>query len=266
MSYKIAVIGLGNMGGALAKAIAQNLEGSSVFIYDKDFDKENALIKYGCIATAKAVNACKKADIVIIAVKPNIVPIVIDEIKDELSGKLLISVAAGIKTETYEKMIPEQRFIRAMPNMAVAVSEGMISLVRGQYATDEDITAARDIFESTGEVVVIPEELMDIATALAGSSPVYVFMMIEAMADAAVKEGLSRKTSYKMAAQAVMGSAKLMLTGGEHPGELKDKICSRGGTTIESVIALEKGGFRNTVIDAVLACTDKSKNLSKEMK
>ncbi len=266
MSYKIAVIGLGNMGGALAKAIAGNLEGSSVFIFDKDFDKENSLIKYGCIATATAINACKKANIVILAVKPDVVPDVINEIKDNLKDKLLISIAAGIKTETYENMLPNQRFVRAMPNMAVAVSEGMITLVRGKDATDQDIAAAREIFEATGEVVVVPEIAMDIATALAGSSPVYVFMLIEAMADAAVKEGLSRETSYKMAAQAVMGSAKLMLESGEHPGVLKDKICSRGGTTIESVLSLEKSGFRNSVIEAVIACTDKSRKLSKDMK
>lgn len=262
MTYKIAVIGVGNMGGSLAKAVARNLEGSSVFIYDKVFEKERDLIKSGCIATAKVGDACRKADIVILAVKPNIIPSVLAEIKDDINEKLLISVAAGLKTETYEEILPGQRFVRAMPNMAVEVSEGMTTLVAGKNATEEDIETARKIFEATGEVVVINESLMDIATALAGSSPAYVFMFIEAMADAAVSEGLSRKTSYKMAAQAVMGSAKLLLQSGENAGAMKDKICSPGGTTIEAVLKLEEEGFRSSVIKAVKACTEKSRELS----
>jgi pyrroline-5-carboxylate reductase len=262
MSYKIAVIGVGNMGGSLAKAVAKNLKDSSVFIYDKVFEKERDLIKNGCIATAKVGDACRKADIIILAVKPNIIPAVLSEIKENLADKLLISVAAGLKTETYEEIIPGIRFIRAMPNMAVAVGEGMSTLVAGKNATEEDIETARKIFEATGEVVVINESLMDIATALAGSSPAYVFMFIEAMADAGVGEGLSRKSSYKMAAQAVMGSAKLMLESNENPGTLKDMICSPGGTTIEAVLKLEEEGFRNAIIKAVRACTDKSRELA----
>lgn len=264
MSHKIAIIGVGNMGGSLAKAVAGNLKGSTVFIFDKVFDKERDLIKSGCIATAKAIDACKKADVIIVAVKPNIIPSVLDEIKEYIQGKLLISIAAGIKTTYYEELLPNQRFVRAMPNMAVAVSEGMITLVAGKYANDNDIKTAQEIFRATGKVVVINEELMDAATAVAGSSPAYVFMLIEAMADAAVSEGLSRRTSYKMAAQAVMGSAKLMLENNEHPGILKDKICSPGGTTIEAVNTLEKGGFRTTVIEAVKACTAKSRNMSED--
>jgi len=262
MSYKIAIIGVGNMGGSLAKAVAKNLKGSSVFIYDKVFEKERDLIKSGCIATAKVGDACRKADIIILAVKPNIIPVVISEIREELTDKLLISVAAGMKTDTYEEMVPGQRFIRAMPNMAVAVGEGMTTLVSGKHATEKDIEDARAIFEATGEVVVIKETLMDVATALAGSSPAYVFMMIEAMADAGVSEGLSRKTSYKMAAQAVMGSAKLMLESDENPGVLKDKICSPGGTTIAAVLKLEEEGFRNSLIKAIRACTDRSRELA----
>lgn len=262
MSHRIAIIGVGNMGGSLAKSVAVNLKGSTVFIYDRVFEKERDLIKSCCIATAKAADACKKADIVIIAVKPNIIPVVISEIKDYIKGKLLISIAAGMKTTLYEEMIPGQRFVRAMPNMAVAVSEGMTTLVAGKHATEDDIRISEEIFRATGKVVVIDESLMDAATAIAGSSPAYVFMLIEAMADAAVSEGLSRKTSYKMAAQAVMGSAKLMLENDEHPGMLKDKICSPGGTTIEAVNTLEKGGFRTTVIEAVKACTNKSREMS----
>ena len=264
MAYKIAIIGVGNMGGSLAKSIARNLKDSTVFIYDKVFDKARDLIKSGCIATAKATDACKKADVIILAVKPNIIPDILGEIKDSIKGKLLISIAAGIKTTKYEGMLSRQRFVRAMPNMAVAVSEGMTNLVAGKHATEEDIAMAEEIFRATGKVVVIREALMDAATAIAGSSPAYVFMLIEAMADAAVSEGLSRKTSYKMAAQAVMGSAKLLLEHDEHPGVLKDKICSPGGTTIEAVNTLEKGGFRTTVIEAVKACTQKSRDIAGE--
>jgi len=262
MSYKIAILGVGNMGGSLAKAVAGNLEGSTVFIYDRVFEKERDLIKNGCIATGKAIDACKKADVIIIAVKPNIIPVVISEIKDYIEDKLLISIAAGMKTSVYEEMVPGQRFVRAMPNMAVAVSEGMTTLVAGMHATEDDIKTSEEIFRATGKVVVIKESLMDAATAIAGSSPAYVFMLIEAMADAAVSEGLSRHTSYKMAAQAVMGSAKLMLENDEHPAMLKDKICSPGGTTIEAVNTLEKGGFRTTIIEAVKACTNKSRDMA----
>lgn len=264
MSYKIAIIGVGNMGGSLAKAIAGNLKESTVFIFDKDFDKERDLIKSGCIATAKSIDACKKADIIIIAVKPDIIPIVIDEIKDYLNDKIVISIAAGIKTTYYEELIPNSRFIRAMPNMAVAVAEGMTTLVAGKNATNDDVKKAQEIFEATGKVVVIKENLMDAATAIAGSSPAYVFMLIESMADAAVREGLSRKTSYKLASQAVMGSAKLLLENEEHPGILKDKICSPGGTTIEAVHSLEKSGFRSAIIEAVKVCTQKSRNMSEK--
>ena len=179
MSYKIAIIGVGNMGGSLAKAVAGNLKDSTVFIFDKVFERERDLIKNGCIATAKAIDACKKADVVIIAVKPNIIPMVIDEIRDYLKDKLLISIAAGIKTDYYENLLPEQRFVRAMPNMAVAVSAGMTTLVAGKNATEKDIETAQDIFRATGKVVVIEEKLMDAATAVAGSSPAYVFMLIE---------------------------------------------------------------------------------------
>ena len=153
------------------------------------------------------------------------------------------------------------RLVRTMPNTPAFVGEAMAALCPNKMVTEEDLAAVKTIFESFGKASVVPENMIDVVTGVSGSSPAYVFMFIEALADAAVLEGMPRAQAYEFAAQAVLGSAKLVLESGKHPGELKDMVCSPGGTTIEAVRVLEDSGFRGAVIEATKACIDKARAL-----
>jgi len=261
----ITVIGAGNMGGALIKAIRKN-KNYKVLVYDVNYEQAKTYNSNNSKAYESLREACVKGDIILLAVKPNIVLKVLDDIKDEIKNKLVITIAAGVKIKKYENKIENLRLIRCMPNMPALVAEGMTTICKGNNATDDDLDIAKSILKMAGEILVIDESKIDGATALAGSSPAYVFMMIEAMADAGVLEGLNRDNAYKLATQAVLGSAKLLIKSKEHPGVLKDRICSPGGTTIEAVNVLEQEGFRNALIKAIGAGTDKSKKLSGDEK
>ena len=154
--------------------------------------------------------------------------------------------------------------LRVMPNTPAMVGEGMTALCASNTLSEEDMAFAKGLFESIGRVAVVPEHLFDGVVAISGSSPAYVYMMIEAMADAGVREGLPRAQAYEMAAQSVLGSALMVLSSGMHPGALKDAVCSPGGTTIEAVAALEKTGFRASVMEAMKACADRSREMSRQ--
>jgi pyrroline-5-carboxylate reductase len=199
----------------------------------------------------------------VLAVKPIFFPEVIAEIKDMVDeNKLVISIAAGKSLEWIEKEFGKKlRLVRCMPNTPAMVGEGCtcICLKDGTSKADEELVM--NIMNSFGKANVIPERLMDAFVGVAGSSPAYVFMFLEAMADGAVAAGMPRKLAYEFAAQSVLGSAKLMLNTGMHPGELKDMVCSPGGTTIEAVKVLEEKGFRASVIDAIDACVNKCRNV-----
>ncbi|MFO7637077.1 MAG: pyrroline-5-carboxylate reductase [Clostridia bacterium] len=256
---QIAFIGAGNMGGALARGIIANRNDILVRVYDTDPSRLEGLGKEpNCTVFHSPEKACEDADMVVFALKPGILPDVMALLLPVLKGKLVVSVAAGIKLKRYEEILPGERIIRVMPNMPVLTGEGMTTVVKGTLATDRDLRDVLDVFDSVGRTMVLEEKDMDAATALAGSSPAYVFMLIEAMADAGVGLGLQRDKAYVLAAQAVMGSAKMVLEGGEHPASLKDKICSPGGATIEGVRDLEQEGFRQAMIKAVNAAAWKS--------
>lgn len=205
-----------------------------------------------------------QADILFLAVKPIFFPEVIDQIKDVVAeDTLIVSIAAG-RTLDYLKEAfgrPELKLIRCMPNTPALVLEGCTGVCAEENVTEEDMEQVLALLRSFGIASVVPERLMDVVVGVSGSSPAYVFMFIEAMADEAVAAGMPRKQAYEFAAQSVLGSARMVLETGRHPGELKDMVCSPGGTTIQAVKVLEEKGMRAAVMDAMDACIEKSKSM-----
>ena len=203
-------------------------------------------------------------DYVFLAVKPQFLGDVFAEIAGKISNKtVVISMAAGVKIEKLESWAPKARFIRMMPNVCAQIGEAMTAVTYKDNISDVEAKTAIEILSSAGKVEVVPEKLMDCVTAVSGSGPAFVFMFIEALADAAVKCGMPRSQAYIYAAQTVKGSAELVLESGKHPAVLKDSVCSPGGTTIDGVAALENKGLRDAVISAVVAAYDKSASMGK---
>ena len=204
------------------------------------------------------------ADILFLAVKPVYLDDVIEEVKSAVGAEtLVVSIVAGRNLKYLKEAFgrPELKIIRCMPNTPALVLEGCTGVCAGDEVPEEELEKVVDLMSAFGKASVVPERLMDVVVGVSGSSPAYVFLFIEAMADAAVAEGMPRKQAYEFAAQAVLGSAKLVLETGKHPGELKDMVCSPGGTTIQAVKVLEEKGMRAAVIDAVEACISKSRNM-----
>ncbi|MDQ2086194.1 pyrroline-5-carboxylate reductase [Herbivorax sp. ANBcel31] len=269
MSAKVGFIGAGNMGCAMINSIVKSgvTSNENVFVYDIDKEKlSNLKSETGITILNNSTEVVQKSDIVILSVKPNMVEKVLEPCKSSFDDKkILVSVAVGVPIKYYQDIIGDDRkIIRTMPNTPALVAEGMtLMCYDDKILSKDDILNVKRILECFGKVEVLDEKLMNEVTAVTGSSPAYVFMFIEAMADAAVLSGLPRDLSYKLAAQAVMGSAKLVLETGKHPGELKDQVCSPAGTTIEAVKSLEKNGFRHTIIDAMIECTKRAREIGK---
>lgn len=209
--------------------------------------------------------AAASADILFLAVKPFLFSEVIGEIKDSFKNDaLIISIAAGQTIAAIEAMFHRPvKLVRAMPNTPALVGEAMSALCINDQVSKDELSLAVQMFNSFGKCEVIKESLMDAVIGVSGSSPAYVYMFMEAMADAAVADGMPRPQAYKFAAQAVLGSARMVLETGTHPGILKDNVCSPGGTTIEAVAVLEQQGMRNAVITAQRACVQKSKDMTR---
>ncbi len=224
---------------------------------------QKAANKYGIQTRSSNAAVAEEADIIVLAVKPQYLKVVIADIMDAVDeNKVIVSIAAGKTINWIEKEFEKDtKIIRVMPNTPALVGEGCSAVCRNDLVSDDDFHFVMELLESFGKAYTVPESLMDVVVGVSGSSPAYVFLFIEAMADAAVAGGMPRKQAYEFAAQSVLGSAKMVLETGKHPGELKDMVCSPAGTTIEAVRALEKGGFRGIVMDAVTACIDKSKSL-----
>lgn len=261
---KIGFIGAGNMGGAIIGGIIKNGISKDILVSDKNKEGQKAICqKFGVRQAKDNMTAASTSDILFLAVKPNVLDSVISEIKDAVSeNTLIISIVAGKSIEYIEKAFSKKiKLIRVMPNTPALVGEGMSALCKNRNVLKEDMENALEIFNGLGRAEEVTENIMDAVTAVSGSSPAYIFMMIEAMADGAVAGGMPRSQAYNFAAQAVLGSAKMVLETGKHPGELKDMVCSPGGTTIEAVKVLEEKGLRCAVIDAMKACMDKSKKL-----
>ena len=204
------------------------------------------------------------ADVVVLAVKPQTLPVVLSELGPILSHALVISIVAGVTIRTVaEQMAGAMRVVRAMPNTPALVREGMTALAMGAGVSDDDVQLVRTIFEAVGRVVLVEERLMDAVTGLSGSGPAYVFQAIEALADGGVMMGLPRQTAELLAVQTVLGAARLVLESGVHPAQLKDRVASPGGTTIAGLHQLEQGGFRASLMAAVEAATTRSKELGR---
>jgi pyrroline-5-carboxylate reductase len=263
----IAIIGTGNMGDALVGGLIASGSSKPKNIICSDIRKDKLdeiKSRYKVRTTINNLKAVSEADIVIYAVKPQLMAAVLIETGAKLDmSKLVISIAAGVPLAAMESCIEKNmRLIRVMPNIAAAVKEAATAIAAGEHATKEDVELAMEIFSSIGKCVFLKENyLMDAITGLSGSGPAYIFLIVDALADAGVKMGLSRQESLFLAAQTVLGAAKLLIETQEHPGQLKDKVTSPGGTAIAGLATLESGGLRTTLINAVEAATNRSKEL-----
>ena len=266
---RIAFIGAGSMAEALIRGLlkAGATEPASIIATGRRQERLDDLhADYGVEVTLDNAEAAARADVVVLSVKPQIFERILAEIAPSISGKsLVISIAAGITISEITSAFPkEARVWRAMPNLPAVVDAGAAAIAVGEPCNEEDERQVRAIFEAVGEVTQVDEALMDAVTGLSGSGPAYVFMIIEALSDAGVKVGLSRRQSQILAAQTVLGSAKLLIETGEHPGVLKDRVTSPGGTAIVGLHTLEEGGLRTTLINAVVAATERCKELAKK--
>jgi len=264
---RIAVIGAGKMGSALLEGMIQGgiVSPQEIVAADSDQAKLTQLREHLGIETTTANRNAATADILLLAVKPQVIGEVLEEIAGVLiPTTLIISIAAGITLDFITRhLIPEVRVIRAMPNTPAMIGEGATALAPGRGVSADDLAHAQQIFSAVGRVVVVKEGLMDAVTGLSGSGPAYVFTIIEALADGGVAMGLDRETARILAVQTVVGSAKLLLNRPLHPGELRDMVTSPGGTTIAGIRALEEGKIRATLMAAVEAATKRSEILGK---
>ena len=264
---KIGFIGAGNMGGAILSGMLEKsfCMPQDVIVCDINCEIREKWKSKGIEIAASNAILVEKSDWIFLCVKP----VFLDEVMKEISpylneSKRVISIAAGWSIERLKKAMGESgtKLLRVMPNTPALVGEGVLALCEETTLAAEDFVWAQKLFATLGVVQLIPERLMDAVIAVSGSSPAYVFMFIDAMADAAVKLGMPRQMAIQCAAQAVMGSAKMVLETQVHPAVLKDQVCSPGGTTIEAVQVLEEKGMRSAVINAMVACANKNKEMS----
>jgi pyrroline-5-carboxylate reductase len=263
---KLGFIGCGNMASAMISGIIKNDICSAEDIFASDAyipALENAKEKLKINVRQNNKEVVSEADILFLSVKPQYYESVIKDIKDIIKeNQIIVTIAPG-KTlrwlkDTFEKPV---KIIRCMPNTPALVGEGITGVCYNELITKEELDCVCRILRGFGKAEVLSENLMDVVVSVSGSSPAYVFILIEAMADAAVLDEMPRAQAYEFAAQAVYGSAKMVLETNKHPGELKDMVCSPGGTTIEAVRVLEQHGLRSTIIEAMKACTNKAKGL-----
>jgi pyrroline-5-carboxylate reductase len=265
---KVAFLGAGNMGEAIIKGLLQTglVPAASISATDVRADRLQQLARqYGIQPAAANRELVAAADVVILAVKPQIMHTVLQEVAGAVDrGKLLISVAAGVPVAALRGGLGKPaRVIRVMPNTPALVLEGVTAIARADGLESGDLELAQELFGAVGRVVVLEEDALDAVTGLSGSGPAYVAIVIESLADGGVKMGLDRATAMTLAAQTVLGSARLLIETGTHPGQLKDMVSSPGGTTIAGIAALEEGGIRRTLIGAVERATQRSRELGK---
>lgn len=264
---KIGFIGAGNMGSAILKGLLRKemLPASDIYVSDKRPEALSAFAAQGVNVTGDNTALVAACDCVLLAVKPVYAPQVIEEIYGALEGKFVISIVAGWTFDMLKDALPASaRFVRVMPNTPLAVGEGMSLISKRCACTDEEFAFAKGVFAAAGKVAEVEDHIFVAATSINGCGPAFVYQFIEALADGGVRYGVPRALAYELAAQTLIGASKMVLETGEHPGKLKDAVCSPGGTTIEGVYALEKGGMRAAVIEAVGAAVEKTNQLSKK--
>jgi pyrroline-5-carboxylate reductase len=266
MIQNLGFIGGGRIAEAIIRGVLKRtlLEPDAIMVSDiSESRREDLKSAIGVRITDDNMEVLHERDLVIIAVKPQVIDEVLGKISSGIEARhLLISVAAGIKSSRIESAIGKDiRVVRVMPNIAAIVGEAASAICKGTYSTDSDLEITKEIFEAVGRVVIVDESMMDGVTGLSGSGPGFIMPIIEALADAGVHEGLDRETALKLAAQTVIGAGKLVLDTRTHPGALKDMVTSPAGTTIHGIKAMEEGGVRNAVMDAVIRATRRSREL-----
>lgn len=271
---KVACIGVGMMGSALMKAVASVVGGQNLVVSDGNPSKAAEFAQAtGCRAATSNGEAVSAADVVFLAVKPNMIQAVVQEVAPLLAGKTVVSMAAGLKLATIREMYraavssataaasQNVEWVRIMPNLPAVVGEGMVALCGIEETSAGTLEMVAKLLAAAGRVEVVEEKLMDAVTAISGSGPAYGFIFIEALADAAVKLGMPRQQAYIYAAQTLKGAATMQLETGRHPADLKDGVCSPAGTTIAAVEALEQKGFRSSIMAAATAAYNRSVEL-----
>jgi pyrroline-5-carboxylate reductase len=267
MSKKIGFIGAGKMAQAMIEGIIksnkiprENIMASAFTI--KTIEKIER--SHGIFTSLNNIDVARFADILILAVKPDLHASVIEEIKADIKqNTIIVTIAAGITLMDIERAFGfKVKVVRTMPNTPSLVGEGMSAICSNDYLSEDEIIEVERLFHCFGKTERLEEKMMDAVPAISGSSPAYVYILIEAMADGGVSQGIPRDKAYRLAAQAVLGAAKMVLETGKHPGELKDNVCTPGGATIEAVATLEKKKFRGSVMAAMESCTNKVRNLN----
>lgn len=266
--FDFGFIGTGNMGGALARGICRKISPEKVVVSDKAADKAEKLSRELSCNAADAYVTAESSRFIFLGVKPQMLSSLAEEISPVLKERedkfVIVSMLAGTDISTISEKLGDYPIIRIMPNIACLVGQGMTLCARNDKVSDEDYEFFFSAMEKTGKLDDIDEKLIDAASAVSGCGPAYAFMMIEALADGAVDCGVPRDKAYLYAAKMLEGSAKLMLETGGSPSELKDRVCSPAGTTIEGVRALENGGFRGSVFEAVRAAYERTLELGKK--
>jgi pyrroline-5-carboxylate reductase len=267
-SHSIGFIGAGNMAEALIRGLVKggHVAAHRITASAPRNERLAELVEaYGIAVTRDNGEVARAGSIVVLSVKPQILDKILREVGDQLKpGTLVISIAAGVDTETIEEACADGvRVVRAMPNTPALVGAGATAISPGKHAGDDDLALARAMFDAVGITVQLEETHLDAVTGLSGSGPAYIFLILEALADAGVKVGLSRRNAQRLAAQTVMGSAKMLLETDEHVGHLKDMVTSPGGTAIAGLHTLEEGGLRTTLINAVETATKRARELGR---
>ncbi|KAL5546505.1 hypothetical protein UlMin_006192 [Ulmus minor] len=264
-TYKLGFIGAGKMAESIARGVVRSgvLPASRIFTSHSNASRRDVFESFGVKVLPRNDDVVQESDVVIFSVKPQVVKNVVLQLKPQLSKKkLLVSIAAGVKLKDLQEWADNNRFIRVMPNTPSAVGEAASVMSLGGAVTEQDGDLIAKLFGSVGKIWKADEKLFDAITGLSGSGPAYIFLAIEALADGGVAAGLPRELALGLASQTVLGAASMATKTGKHPGQLKDDVTSPGGTTIAGIHELEKGGFRGTLMNAVVAAAKRSRELS----
>ncbi len=271
MNKKLAFIGAGNMASSIIRGVVKSGKAAPSMIFTTDIDEQKLLLLENELhiqTTTDNAEAVEDADYIFLCVKPDKMPAVCHELRNYIPpSSVVISIAAGITQENLRRFLgSDKNIIRIMPNLPISVGEGMCMICENERIDKAHMDYVEGILSSLGECVIMDEKYINAFVALAGSSPAFVFMIIEAMADGGVMMGIPRDKAYTIASQALLGSAKMVMDTGSHPAVLKDMVCSPAGTTIEAVAALEETGLRHSMINAMKVCIEKAEKMDRTEK